>query len=143
MRILLVGDEASLPADLIDYIGDLGDEWQVQRVADGNGAIATIASSPVDAVITVVDVPATAAGQFAANPAAVDAQRKQDPNLDRESPLHELFADQLASADLVILNKADLLDAEALAAVRAEVAEELPPAVKVIEIGRASCRERV
>ncbi|MEN0108041.1 MAG: GTP-binding protein, partial [Pseudomonas sp.] len=48
-------------------------------------------------------------------------------------PLHELFADQLASADLVILNKADLLDAEALAAVRAEVAEELPPAVKVIE----------
>ena len=33
----------------------------------------------------------------------------------------------------MILNKADLLDAEALAAVRAEVAEELPPAVKVIE----------
>ena len=50
----------------------------------------------VDAVITVVDVPATAAGQFAANPAAVDAQRKQDPNLDHESPLHELFEAQAA-----------------------------------------------
>jgi len=87
----------------------------------------------VDAVITVVDSPAVAAGTFAAFPDRVDAQRKQDPNLDHESPLHELFADQLASADLVILNKADLLDAEALAAVRAEVAEELPPAVKVIE----------
>ena len=87
----------------------------------------------VDAVITVVDSPAVAAGTFAAFPEQVDAQRLLDPNLDHESPLHELFADQLASADLVILNKADLLSAEALAAVRAEVAEELPPAVKVIE----------
>ncbi|MET1077000.1 MAG: cobalamin biosynthesis protein CobW [Pseudomonas sp.] len=87
----------------------------------------------VDAVITVVDSPAVAAGTFAAFPEQVDAQRQLDPNLDHESPLHELFADQLASADLVILNKADLLSAEALAAVRAEVAAELPAAVKVIE----------
>lgn len=87
----------------------------------------------VDAVITVVDSPAVAAGTFAAFPDQVDAQRKLDPNLDHESPLHELFADQLASADLVILNKADLIDAQALAAVRAEVAEELPAAVKVVE----------
>ena len=81
----------------------------------------------------MVDSPAVAAGTFAAFPEQVDAQRQLDPNLDHESPLHELFADQLASADLVILNKADLLDAAALAAVRAEVAEELPPAVKIIE----------
>ena len=87
----------------------------------------------VDAVITVVDSPAVAAGTFAAFPDQVDAQRKLDPNLDHESPLHELFADQLASADLVILNKADMIDAQTLAAVRSEVAEELPPAVKVIE----------
>lgn len=87
----------------------------------------------VDAVITVVDSPAVAAGTFAAYPDQVDAQRKLDPNLDHESPLHELFADQLASADLVVLNKADLIDAEGLAKVRAEVAEELPAAVKVID----------
>jgi len=87
----------------------------------------------VDAVITVVDSPAVAAGTFAAYPEQVDAQRKLDPNLDHESPLHELFADQLASADLVILNKADLIEPAALARVRAEVAEELPAAVKVIE----------
>ncbi len=87
----------------------------------------------VDAVITVVDSPAVAAGTFAAHPEQVDEQRQQDPNLDHESPLHELFEDQLASADLVVLNKADLLDAEALARVRAEVAEELPPAVKIVE----------
>ncbi len=91
----------------------------------------------VDAVITVVDSPAVAAGTFAAYPDQVDAQRKLDPNLDHESPLHELFADQLASADLVILNKADLLAPEALAGVRAQVAEELPPAVKVVEASSA------
>lgn len=87
----------------------------------------------VDAVITVVDSPAVAAGTFAAHPDQVDEQRKQDPNLDHQSPLHELFEDQLASADLVVLNKADLLDAQTLAKVRAEVAEELPPAVKIVE----------
>ncbi|WP_374439320.1 cobalamin biosynthesis protein CobW [Pseudomonas panipatensis] len=87
----------------------------------------------VDAVITVVDSPAVAAGTFAAHPEQVDAQRQQDPNLDHESPLHELFEDQLASADLVVLNKADLLDAAALAGVRAQVADELPAAVKIVE----------
>ncbi|HHQ2631995.1 TPA: cobalamin biosynthesis protein CobW [Pseudomonas aeruginosa] len=90
----------------------------------------------VDAVITVVDSPAVAAGTFAAHPEQVDQQRRRDPNLDHESPLHELFEDQLASADLVILNKADQLDAEALARVRAEIAGELPAAVKIVEASR-------
>ncbi len=90
----------------------------------------------VDAVITVVDSPAVAAGTFAAHPEQVDQQRRQDPNLEHESPLHELFEDQLASADLVILNKADQLDAEALARVRAEIAGELPAAVKIVEASR-------
>ncbi|TLX53609.1 cobalamin biosynthesis protein CobW [Stutzerimonas nosocomialis] len=87
----------------------------------------------VDAVITVVDSPAVVAGTFAAHPEQVDAQRKLDPNLDHESPLHELFADQLASADLVILNKTDLLEYDALQAVHAQVAAELPESVKVVE----------
>lgn len=86
----------------------------------------------VDAVITVVDVPATAAGQFAANPAAVDAQRKQDPNLDHESPLHELFEDQLISADLVVLSKLDQASAEDRAQVEAIVREEVPAQVKIV-----------
>ena len=86
----------------------------------------------VDAVITVVDVPATAAGQFAANPAAVDAQRKQDPNLDHESPLHELFEDQLMSADLVVLSKLDQASAADRAKVEAIVREEVPAQVKIV-----------
>lgn len=51
MRILFVGDEASLPSELIEYIADLGDDWQAQQVADGNAAIAAAALSPFDAVI--------------------------------------------------------------------------------------------
>lgn len=86
----------------------------------------------VDAVITVVDVPATAAGQFAANPAAVDAQRKQDPNLDHESPLHELFEDQLISSDLVVLSKVDLASDTDRAHVEVIVREEVPPQVKIV-----------
>ncbi|MGI4862200.1 MAG: cobalamin biosynthesis protein CobW [Janthinobacterium lividum] len=89
-------------------------------------------SFTVDAVITVVDGPAAASGQFAANPTAVDAQRRADPNLDHESPLHELFEDQLGSADLVILNKTDLLAPGQQQAVEALIRGEIPAQVKIV-----------
>jgi cobalamin biosynthesis protein CobW len=87
----------------------------------------------VDAVITVVDAPAVAAGRFADDPAAVDAQRRADDNLDHESPLAELFEDQLATADLVVVHKTDGLDAQALAGVEATVRAETPPGVKLLQ----------
>ncbi|MEZ0605640.1 cobalamin biosynthesis protein CobW [Paraburkholderia sp. IW21] len=93
-------------------------------------------SFTVDAVVTVVDGPAVASGQFADNPLAVDAQRKADPNLDHESPLHELFEDQLSAADLVILNKTDLLDESHQASVEATIREEIPPQVKIVRAQR-------
>lgn len=72
----------------------------------------------VDGVVTVVDGRAVVDGQFAANVAAVDAQRTQDDNLDHETPLSELFADQVACADMIVVNKSDLLsDAESAALV--------------------------
>ena len=86
----------------------------------------------VDSVVTVVDGPAAASGQFAENPQEVDAQRRADPNLDHESPLHELFEDQLSAADLVVLNKTDLMDDATRAKVEALVREELPPEVKIV-----------
>ncbi|UWQ15780.1 cobalamin biosynthesis protein CobW [Aliiroseovarius sp. M344] len=68
----------------------------------------------VDGVVTVVDGKAVSDGQFASNLAAVEAQRKADENLDHETPLSELFADQVACADMIVVNKSDLLgDAEA------------------------------
>ena len=86
----------------------------------------------VDSVITVVDAPAVAAGQFAEDPVAVDAQRRADENLDHDSPLAELFEDQLATADLVVLHKTDGIDAEALAQVEAIVRGETLPGVKFV-----------
>lgn len=68
----------------------------------------------VDGVITVVDVPAVAEGCFADDPQAVAAQRAEDPSLDHDNPLAEVFEDQLDSADLVILNKSDLVSSSQL-----------------------------
>lgn len=68
MRILFVGDEASLPPELVDYLGDLGDEFQVQQVPDGNSAIASAAQYPIDVVIVAPVLPdltaATLLGQI-------------------------------------------------------------------------------
>ncbi|HUS53555.1 MAG TPA: cobalamin biosynthesis protein CobW [Thermohalobaculum sp.] len=61
----------------------------------------------VDSVITVVDGPATAAGRFAHDEAAVGAQRAADDSIDHETPLSELFEDQLACADMVVVSKTD------------------------------------
>ncbi len=63
----------------------------------------------VDGVITVVDSKALAEGRFADDEAAVQAQREADPNLEHENPIEELFEDQLNCADMVIINKIDLL----------------------------------
>ena len=71
----------------------------------------------VDGVVTVVDARAVADGRFAEDEAALAAQRQADPNLDHDSPLHELFEDQLNCADLIILNKTDLVDEAELARV--------------------------
>lgn len=88
----------------------------------------------VDGVVALVDAPAVAAGLFAADPARVQAQREADESLDHESPLEELFEEQLGCADLVVLNKSDLLDAAEMAAVRESVARELRPGVRMVEI---------
>ncbi len=86
----------------------------------------------VDGVVAVVDSAAVAEGRFAANPAALAAQRAADPTIDHDSPLEELFEDQLACADMVILNKADLLGAAAREAVRHEVGRQLRAGVKMV-----------
>jgi cobalamin biosynthesis protein CobW len=86
----------------------------------------------VDAVVTVVDAAAVAEGRVTGNEAALAAQRAADEALDHESPIEELFEDQLVCADLVVLNKADLVDGETLARVRAEVAARVRPAVEIV-----------
>jgi cobalamin biosynthesis protein CobW len=89
-------------------------------------------SCTVDAVVALVDGPAVLAGQFADDPEQVEAQRRDDPNLDHDRPLRELFEDQLAAADLVIVSKADELSPADLERVRQQVVELAPAGVKVI-----------
>ena len=84
----------------------------------------------VDGVVAVVDSPAYAAGLFAADPAAVQAQREADDALDHESPLEELLEEQLACADLVVLNKADLVDEAEMRRIGDKIGSMLRPAVK-------------
>ncbi|MBA8681694.1 HDOD domain-containing protein [Stenotrophomonas tumulicola] len=51
MRILFVGDEASLPAELTGFIADLGEEWLTTTLPGGHAAMAAVAASAVDAVV--------------------------------------------------------------------------------------------
>ncbi len=86
----------------------------------------------VDGVIAVIDGPAVAAGRFADDPDAVNAMREEDPSIDHESPLRELHEDQLMAADLIVLNKTDLLEAGALDDLRREIAASAGRPLKMI-----------
>jgi cobalamin biosynthesis protein CobW len=80
----------------------------------------------VDGVVAVVDSAAVAEGRFAEDPARIAEQRLTDPSLDHDNPLEEVYEDQLMSADLVVLNKADLVDKETLEALRTQIAAAAP-----------------
>lgn len=86
----------------------------------------------VDGVVTVVDSRAVAEGRFAHDEEAVAAQRAADDSLDHDSPLEELFEDQLTAADMVILNKSDLVEPALLAKVEKDVAAHVGRAVKLV-----------
>ncbi|MDA8870737.1 cobalamin biosynthesis protein CobW [Rhizobiaceae bacterium] len=93
----------------------------------------------VDGVVTVVDAAAVAAGRFAHDHHAVQAQREADESLDHESPLEELFEDQIGCADVIVLNKVDLIDEADVVRVEGEVRDATARRVKVIRAsaGRA------
>ena len=86
----------------------------------------------VDGVIAVVDGPALAAGRVASDMDALAAQRAADDSLDHDDPVEEVFEDQVACADLVVLSKSDLMDAAATGRARAAIDAHLSRAVKVV-----------
>ncbi|WP_282046663.1 cobalamin biosynthesis protein CobW [Roseibium album] len=86
----------------------------------------------VDGVVTVLDAAALAEGRIALDEEALEAQRAADEALDHESPVEELFQDQLRCADLVVLNKADLVAADTLKSVESGIQAEIRPAVHIV-----------
>jgi cobalamin biosynthesis protein CobW len=88
----------------------------------------------VDGVVAVVDGAALAEGRVAADLDALARQRGADAAFDHDDPIEEVFEDQIACADLVVLNKRDLIDAGGFDAAVAAVARALPRAVKVVTV---------
>ena len=80
----------------------------------------------VDGVVVVVDATALAEGRIPEHDPTPDPAREHD------DPVEEVFDDQLACADLVVLSKADLLPAETLATVEARLRAELRPGIRIV-----------
>src|ERR1700760_3101836 len=88
----------------------------------------------VDGVIALADAEAVAAGRFAPNPQAVEAQRAADASIDHETPLSEVFEDQICCADIVLLTKADLAGKAGLDAAKLAISAETPRAVPMLVV---------
>ncbi len=97
----------------------------------------------VDGVVAMIDAAAVAAGRFANDPAALAAQRQADPALAHDNPLEEVFGDQLACADLVVLNKSDLLGGAEMGATEAALRRRLRPAVKLLRAAHGAVAPQV
>ncbi|MDI9314094.1 MAG: cobalamin biosynthesis protein CobW [Hydrotalea sp.] len=93
----------------------------------------------VDGVVAVLDGPAILTGKF--QDAAPSTEAQQSQKIDHENEIAELFEDQLLSADLVLLNKCDLLSPaerkQIIADLRSGKLEGLRPAAKIIETENA------
>ena len=92
----------------------------------------------VDGVITLADAEAVAAGRFAPDLDAIAAQRAADNSIDHETPLSEVFEDQVSCADIVLLSKADLAGDAGLAAARLIISAESPRSVPMLAIAGTS-----
>ncbi|WP_171207787.1 MULTISPECIES: cobalamin biosynthesis protein CobW [unclassified Ruegeria] len=97
----------------------------------------------VDGVIALADAEAVAAGRFATDVAAVDAQRLADDSIDHETPLSEVFEDQISCADIILLTKPDLAGPEGVAKAKAVIAAEAPRPLPVVEVAEGVVNVRV
>ncbi len=97
----------------------------------------------VDGVIALADAEAVAAGRFAPDVARVDAQRLADDSLDHETPLSEVFEDQISCADIILLTKPDLAGPEGIAKAKEIIAAETPRPLPVVEVAEGAVDPRI
>lgn len=86
----------------------------------------------VDGVVTVVDALALSEGRVTLDEDALVAQRAADQGIEHDDPIEEVFEDQLACADLVVLSKSDLVSSEQLATIEAKLKAMLRPGVTIV-----------
>ncbi|MEM1242621.1 MAG: cobalamin biosynthesis protein CobW [Cyanobacteria bacterium P01_H01_bin.26] len=86
----------------------------------------------VDGVVTVVDGDALSNGHLVGDLEALEEQRQADDSLDHETPIEELFEDQLACADMVLLTKTDMLSKDSNQRVHQWLQQQAPTGVKVV-----------
>ncbi|MDG1181743.1 MAG: cobalamin biosynthesis protein CobW [Tateyamaria sp.] len=97
----------------------------------------------VDGVIALADAEAVASGRFAPDVAAVDAQRLADESIDHETPLSEVFEDQISCADIILLTKPDLAGPEGVAKAKAIIAAEAPRTLPMVEVAEGVVDPRI
>ncbi len=88
----------------------------------------------VDGVLALADAEAVASGQFAPNLAGLKAQREADDSIDHDTPLSEVFEDQISCADLILLTKADLANEANKAKAKQVIANNTPRQLPIIEV---------
>lgn len=97
----------------------------------------------VDGVIALADAEAVAAGRFAPDVARVDAQRLADDSIDHETPLSEVFEDQIFCADIILLTKPDLAGPDGVARAKEVIGAASPRAIPVIEVAEGMIDPRI
>ncbi|MEO0938833.1 MAG: cobalamin biosynthesis protein CobW [Pseudomonadota bacterium] len=97
----------------------------------------------VDGVIALADAEAVADGRFATSVAAVDAQRLADESIDHETPLSEVFEDQIACADIILLTKPDLAGRDGVNKAKAMIAAKAPRPLPMVEVAEGAVDVRV
>ncbi|NSY40005.1 MULTISPECIES: cobalamin biosynthesis protein CobW [Leisingera] len=97
----------------------------------------------VDGVIALADAEAVAKGQFAPDLDAVQAQREADDSIDHETPLSEVFEDQISCADIVLLSKADLAGDAGVEKARAVIEAEAPRKLPILPMSEGVIDPRI
>lgn len=97
----------------------------------------------VDGVVALADAEAVAKGQFATDLDAVEAQRAADEGIDHETPLSELFKDQISCADIILLSKADLAGEAGIDQARVVIEAEAPRKLPILPMSEGVIDPRV
>lgn len=97
----------------------------------------------IDGVIALADAEAVAAGRFAHSPAAVESQRQADNEIDHETPLSEVFEDQISCADIVLLTKVDLATPHEIAKAKKLILALAPHSIPIIEVSEGIADPRI